>query len=377
MKKLVNFHFWLLLALCLFGHSVISFAADEQAGASCVDELALRGFYEKFSLIEKEKEALRNKLSVCTAGQNKQEQTPLGIPLSQQEGRELRLLEARVAQLEEENKALRDKLNVAVEPHSATTVPENQPSLPDNKSEDDAIDKSTILPEPEKGEKESLILQKPKPDNGLAAVSPSSEIPEEKAEEPDTAASPAEPSLDFDHSTSGSSVLPDGSAPDGTPGSQQQKESENLGFIETGSGSEEELDIQWKAPRSFLRQEVSSGTSSLDQKSAHSSRACEDDFNTFESALASNDVPPEDKKVISDLVSSIRSLLISYSSSKFRSVLPLETACTNEEIAAYISSSLNDISSSLEGAVSTQEKIQILYQEKIKIETLDRKKLYN
>ncbi|MCB1592237.1 MAG: bZIP transcription factor [Alphaproteobacteria bacterium] len=104
MNRLIAYFGRLFIVLCLFGYGLPVFASEP----SCVDEDTLNGFYEKFSLLEKEKEALRGKLATCTFSGHDGKELP--VTISQKDGRHMRYLESKVAQLQEENEKLKDKL---------------------------------------------------------------------------------------------------------------------------------------------------------------------------------------------------------------------------------------------------------------------------
>lgn len=347
MKKLVMLHCWLLLTLCIFGHSAGSFAVDDEVDASCVDQETLRGFYEKFSLLEKEKESLRNKLSVCTNGQD-----VLGLSQSQKDGRELRLLESRIAQLEEENKGLRQRLGADLSKSDGTVSDQNEGKA--------------LLKEYEESSNSPVL--RTNLEGNVSESHPRSIV-----------------KTGYQHSELDPSVQPESSksqiletAPLQEEGlitnNEEQKKTSNFNALETASGDTEDYsNIQWldtpyvnnESPFSELR---SARTLNTDFN-------CSDLFRRFERDILPPDLSQSDKQAILELVSSIQSFLMPAENSMGQggSIHGKDCAVTHNEVS--LQKILQDIRNELEGAYSVQEKIQILYQQKIKIETRNRQNL--
>lgn len=338
-------HFWLLLTLCLYGYSERVLAADPLDGATCVDEETLRGFYEKFNLIEKEKEALRGKLASCTGGES--QESALGLPLPQKDGRELRALESRVAQLEEENKALRERLNdPATDKHSLKTLsdpsdiktsqassvasePRQQPVLPLK----DISEGVEGLPDDRTDASENT---------GLSEFPVSSEVVLEEKQE------------------KGPDILVD----------QTVKNPTELNLVETKSGEVHSISgIQWDAPRagsSLLGPlpRVPPATASAANHYNAMRGQCTKRSEAFGEKIRRLSKDGNEQKALSQLHMSLLSNLTESLSSSF-----VGDPCTNPLAFEEFSRFLDDIEVQLESVESAQRAIQLLYETNRKVES--------
>lgn len=347
MKKLVIFHFWLLFVLCLAGHGAVSFAANEQAGASCVEEDTLRGFYEKFSLIEKEKEALRNKLSVCSSGQN--EQSSLGIGLSQKEGRELRILESRLAQLEEENKALREKLK------------DGDPEKDSSKTSSDASDSKAspaVSPAAEPLQDPVLPL-KADLEPEQTAAEPEAQSDSSNTAPPPPATTEIAPEEEQDRNTEPPTV-------------ETEKDTSELNLIETKSGEDISVaDIRWNGPRVFGA--VYGPVLSMDSAPVPGSEdRCAQRREAFEKKLLSLSSDSVEQKSISELGQSLILNLSNSRSSDSGGDLDKGEYCSGALHYEDFSHFLDGVEDELDLAESPQRAIQLLYEKSRKAEALAR-----
>lgn len=324
-----------MLALCLSGHSVSAFAAD----TACVDDDTLQGFYEKFSLLEKEKEALRDQLASCSTAKP---DNSLSIPLSQKEGRQLRYLESKITQLEEENKTLKDKLKT-YEPGAAD----------DNKDGDSEPQKDDTEDESESEEK-----------SGDPIDSPVLPVPREKPENhssPEISPAQEPPVIEF--------------APE--PADDKETGEKKSGVdrfdkIETGSGANTDS-------AAFPAQDTPSSPVQEITDSAEITaltQRCTTLFSDFGNDVSRGAHSENERKTFADLISSLQDVLIlhAYTSLPLPAASGEKVLCPTKESADFAESTVHAIKQRLKSARSAQEKIQILYQEKVKLETEARKR---
>ncbi len=341
-------HCWLLLTLCIFGHSAGSFAVDDEVDASCVDQETLRGFYEKFSLLEKEKESLRNKLSVCTNGQD-----VLGLSQSQKDGRELRLLESRIAQLEEENKGLREKMNGG-EPSASygSGISEDDSSL----SEQEGQGSATIVPQEKPVRPSALpIMEETEGEDSF--------VPENNSDE-ENAMNSVDPGVPDKESIP--APLPV------VREVEQDTRATALEKLEAESGPDTEVSsITWKAPysqnnRESLAVDIVSGTLLLDN-------ICPERFDPFLGTFLERVSNPADQKTLQELLLNTRRLLI-------RSYLAphglAEISACPGDASQYFLEKLQALTNRIKDAETGQEVIQAVYQENKVLETALRKADY-
>lgn len=339
MKRLLAYFGRLLFVLCLVGHGVSASAFASQN--TCVDEETLKGFYEKFSLLEKEKEALRTKLSTCSiAGEQAAE---LSVTLSQKDGRQLRYLESKVTQLEEENGKLRDKL-IALG------------ALPDEALSGEVNEEAS----------ESLV-----PDKDANTEVPAAKVSEPVADEPlegpvlpaggDAEAEPSDPGLN-------NSAAPPAETPDDAPPAPEDKKSDIVPepaspsapeLIETGSGGPESAaTIAWNILKNDpIRTEAAAP---IIEKSAYE-EGCALRYQAFEKTLLGLTSVQSERKTLQELSEQHRRLI---SSSEEGTVL-----CPDQATSTRVSETLERLERTMREAATSQQAIQILYYENRKLES--------
>lgn len=337
MNRLLAYFGRLLIVLCLLGHGASALASEN----TCVDEETLKGFYEKFSLLEKEKEALRTKLSTCSiAGEQAAE---LSVTLSQKDGRQLRYLESKVTQLEEENGKLRDKL-IALG------------ALPDEAVADDAPEETS----------EPLV-----PDKDAKAKGAELKVSEPVADAPlEGPVLPAGGGSEAELSDPGvnNGAAPAAETPDEAPSAPQDKKSDIVPvpaspsapeLIETGSGGPESAaKIAWNILKNDpIRTEASAP---IIEKSAYE-EGCASRYQAFEKTLLGLTSVQGERKTLQELSEQHRRLI---SASDEGTVL-----CPDQAASARVSETLERLERTIREAATSQQAIQILYYENRKLES--------
>lgn len=298
MSCFLKFFVGSLLLLSLFGGAAGAFASD----VNCVDQETLKGFYEKFSLLEKEKESLRGKLASCSVPDTKND--GLDVTIKQKEGRQLRALESKVAQLMEENGRLKDKLKELGALPEEDLTEESDPADTESKAEPEAVD------------------------------NPSDE-----------------PSL--------SPILP--SEPTSAPESEVKKEGKAEvvpllpASIETGSGDPGEVTAQEIA-------EVRPQDDSVAPTSPFE-EACRKEYQGLEKKILGRAGNPGEKKTLEELLARYRSLISGSGEGDTENAL-----CPAEEATARLEQSVLALSEAVKGAPSGQGVIQALYHENRRLE---------
>lgn len=347
MNRLLAYFGRLFIVLCLLGYGVSAFASEN----SCVDEETLKGFYEKFSLLEQEKEALRTKLSSCPAAGEKE--GGLSVPLSQKDGRTLRYLESKVAQLEEENVKLRDKLkalgslpdeDLAGEEPEAESE-EAEPALEDKaKAEETAPKISEPL--------EDAPLEGPVLPDGVAPAETGGE-PADPAPAPETAPVPGEPTPASEEDKQ-SDIQP---APTEAPEPAPE-------LIETGSGGPESAaSIAWNLPKS---DPLKTQPAPVPAEKSPYEEACASQYGAFENALLKLAKADGERATLRELADQHKALISGVSGAGSEDSAFL---CPDEAASKRLEASLPRLEGALRDAESGQQAIQILYLENRKLES--------
>lgn len=337
MNRLLAYFGRLFILLCLLGHGASAFASEN----SCVDEETLKGFYEKFSLLEQEKEALRTKASSCPAAGEKED--GLSVPLSQKEGRALRYLESKVAQLEEENGKLRDKLKALgalPDEDLAAEEPETESEGAEPKPE--AKDQAPKVSEPVA----DAPLEGPVLPDGVAPT-------ETETESPETAPVPEEavPASEEDKK---SDIVP---VPADTPEHAPE-------LIETGSGGPDSAaSIAWNILKSDPLRAQPAPTPAV--KSAFED-SCASQYAAFEKGLLKLAKAEGERKTLQELSGQHKVLISGVSGAGSEDSAFL---CPDEAASKRLATSLPRLEDALREAESGQQAIQILYQENRKLES--------
>lgn len=346
MNRLLAYFGRLFIVLCLLGHGVTAFASEN----TCVDEDTLKGFYEKFSLLEQEKEALRTKLSSCSAEGEKAAE--LSVTLSQKDGRALRYLESKVSQLEEENDKLRDKLKALgalPDEDIAGEEPEDKPEEAPPEKDVQAEEAAPKISEPV----EDVPLEGPVLPDGAVPAEAETVDPapaEEKAAPAESAPVPEEtvPAPDEDKK---SDIAP---VPEDAPPSSPE-------LIETGSGgADSAATIAWNILKSDpLRADPA-------VKSAYED-ACASEYQAFEKGLLKLASVEGERKTLSELSSQHKALVSGLAAAAGGEGSAF--LCPDEAASKRLSASLERLEAALADAQGGQQAIQILYQENRKLES--------
>lgn len=348
MNRLLAYFGRLFILLCLLGHGASAFASEN----SCVDEETLKGFYEKFSLLEQEKEALRTKASSCPAAGEKED--GLSVPLSQKEGRALRYLESKVAQLEEENGKLRDKLKALgalPDEDLAAEEPETESEGAEPKPE--AKDLAPKVSEPVA----DAPLEGPVLPDGVAptetGAEPADPAPALETGSPETAPVPGEP-VPASEEDKKSDIAP---VPADTPEHAPE-------LIETGSGGPDSAaSIAWNILKSDPLRAQPAPTPAV--KSAFED-SCASQYAAFEKGLLKLAKAEGERKTLQELSGQHKVLISGVSGAGSEDSAFL---CPDEAASKRLATSLPRLEDALREAESGQQAIQILYQENRKLES--------
>lgn len=309
-----------LMLLCLCGHGFPAFALEN----SCVDEATLKDFYDKFGLLEQEKEALRNKLATCISGADKAGE--LAVPLSQKDGRQLRYLESKIAQLQEENNRLKDKLkalgtDAGGEQAAAETanMVTNDPVLSEGASQG-ALENVVAPERAESSSERGIPVPRTKPVHG-------SVHPDDAAEDKKS-----------DRSVPAPEVAPE--------------------LIETGSGGPVDPDqaIVWNTSQPMRAEAVPPVKSSFED-------GCASRYQAFSDKISALAADHGERQTLKELFAQRRALLLAKSGSKNGFLCPDQTAADN------VLHMIAEAESALGQAENGQQAIQMLYYNNKKLES--------